>query len=346
MSVFGRQSNPHVPADLRQSVERDLSRSATSENPTIASMHGVSAEALIQFASRFAAGFRADYQMLQHHNLWFASTLIVIAAAGLSLLALGCEGISGVQRESKLVDCSSPTLVDSYDFEYLSVATEQGVEVDGIRWMHHKSGNDYRSVFTYDDNSTVEIIAIERKPSAVREPGTDWAVPSDLVSDGYGFPYKLEEACPDVTRLTRIGDGTLGGGMVTRYSVPNSYSTDPKYPKWELLIDAFGRLVQAESIEEIPDSNLLISNSVAFSGFGEPNQVTDPFPDSPTVTSTPTVIRTPTVTRSRPNRRLSDASTRQSMVRSDADRHRRRRFIFSTPGLRPKQRGSTRTEVS
>ena len=201
----------------------------------------------------------------------------------LFILVVGCANQQLMEQAASANDCSDPALVRSFDFEIREVAIKNGSELEPILWSHRKSGGDYHAV-SYHGGSKHEMVAILGKPPALREPSSDWSVSHDAVSTAQlPFPFVLETACPDVTGMSNEGEETLGGRSVTRYS------DNPNNSRWDFLIDATGRLIQAEKTDPTPYDNVLHSVQVRFSGFGEPNVIVDPFPSgTPTPTSTPT----------------------------------------------------------
>ncbi len=225
--------------------------------------------------------------MYQHNKHLLASTMIICGAALLSAIALAC-GSDEEQQDTD--DCSDPSLVHSYDFDIRHVGIEDGVELTPVVWTNRKSGYNFHSVSTLDDGSRYEIVMIEGKPAVWLMPGSDWTTPDNGVPRGAEFPFAMETACPDVSGMTYEGEEPLDGETVKRYSQL------PDVSNWEYLIDADGRLIQAEKTIQTGRENLLLSIKVKFSGFGEPNVITDPFPNRPTVTPTHTLTPTPTPT--------------------------------------------------
>ena len=222
----------------------------------------------------------------------FLPTLFLVTVTILSVLVVGCANKHGNEQVASLHDCSNPELIRSFDLEIREVAIENGIELEPVVWAHRKSERDYHAV-SHHGGLRYEMLAISGKLPVWRDPGTDWFVPpdigpsdvepSDVVSTSQlPFPFVLETACPDVTGLTNQGEETLDGRTVTRYS------GDLNIPGWDLLIDVDGRLTQAEKTDPAPYENMLLSVTVKFSGFGEPNVIIDPFPDgTPTATITP-----------------------------------------------------------
>ncbi len=227
--------------------------------------------------------------MYQHIKHLLASTMIIGGAALLSVIALAC-GSDEEQQDTD--DCSDPSLAHSYDFDIRHVGIESGVELTPVVWTNRKSGYNFHSVSTLDDGSRYEIVMIEGKPAAWLMPGSDWTTPDNGVPRRAEFPFAMETACPDVSGMTYEGEEPLDGETVKRYSQL------PDVSNWEYLIDADGRLIQAEKTIQTGRENLLLSIKVKFSGFGEPNVITDPFPNRPTVTPTHTPV--PVISRIEP----------------------------------------------
>lgn len=230
--------------------------------------------------------------MIKRWKHAFVSVLFLVTVTLLTGCAVGFSSNRVGESDSGDFDCTNPDLVQYYDFEIRQTIVEDGNEIESVVWLHQKSGNDYYGTSVHE-GETYEIANIRGKPPVVRAPGMEWITYSDeVLTTDPQFPWNMETACPDTTELTYISDEIFAGETVKRYSEPSGEPSGDW--SWEYLIDSDGKFVQAETAFPTGRENERISMSVKFSGFGESNVITDPFPDVPTITPTPTA--TPTAT--------------------------------------------------
>ncbi len=235
--------------------------------------------------------------MLQRWKHAFVSVLFLVTVTLLTGCALGFASNSEDEGTTDDFDCTNSDLVQYYDFEIRQAIVEDGNEIESVVWLHHKSGNNYYGTSIHEGD-TYEVANILGKPTVVRAPGMEWTTYSDEVVTDPQFPWDMETACPDITQLTYIGDETFDGETVKRYYEPSGEPSGDW--SWEYLINDVGMLVQAEQTSPSGIENQRIYLKVKFSGYGESNVITDPFPDVPTITpthtATPTATGSPTVT--------------------------------------------------
>ncbi len=216
-----------------------------------------------------------------------ARLYILIWVAILMVINIGC----GVQRITELSDeCTDPQLLESYDYEIYEVAIEEGVDHRPILSNHSKSGDNFHAISEDENGGLHEFILIAGKPIGYKSPGEDWIETDPYIVTRNPFPRTMETRCPDVTEWTNAGSEVVDGTAVTRYT---RESSKPGLVYWEYLLDADGKLIQAERTAPI-GRGVKHYVRVKFSGFGEPNVVVDPFPQvTPVYTSTPGPSPTP-----------------------------------------------------